>query len=358
MNNYKILIINNGISGGGIERASVSLSNYWAEQGHKITLLTLYQSEHFYSLHKDIKLIEPEFSRKKINKYAYVFQMIIFTRKHIKKVKPNSILAFSEWTNPYVVLANFGLPYPLFLTDRMNPLAKLPFASKMLKKILYKKATGIIAQTNFAKHILKENTNVKNIKVIHNPVNIINKIECNQKNTIISVGRLSPEKGHRFLIEAFAKIKHKNWELSIIGDGCEMSKLNNLASILGVKDRVVFHGYIKDFSPQLSEAKIFVLPSLKEGFPNALLEAMSLPIACIITDLFKNENEIIQDGINGLIVKPACVQELTNAIETLIDDDNLRMKLANNAFRVRLDFKFEKIASQYLHFITQDYVRY
>jgi len=351
MNYTKILIINNGLSGGGIERASVSLANYWAEKEIIVTVLALYQSEHFYTLHPKIRLIEPGFSRKKLSQAAYVIKMILFARKHIKQIQPDTILAFSEWTNPYMVVARMGLPYPLFLSDRMNPLARLPYLSELLRRKLYKKATGIIAQSTFAKNILFEKTKAKNIKVIHNPVNIINKVECTQKKQIVTVGRLSPEKGHRFLVEAFAGLKTNGWELSIVGDGKEMENLKELAKELNVEKRVVFHGHLKDFSFQLSEAQIFVLPSLKEGFPNALLEAMSVPLACITTDFFQGNNEIIENGVNGLIVKPQDAKEMTQALELLINDEPLQNKLKKNAFKVREDYNFDKIANQYLNFI-------
>jgi len=354
MKQYKILIINNGLSGGGIERVSVCLANYWAEKGYNISILALYQSEHFYQINNTITFIEPEFSRKNLTKYAYVAKMILFARKYIIHYQPDTILSFSEWTNPYVVLSNLGLPYKLFLTDRMNPLAKLPFLSEFLRKTLYKKATGIIAQSTFAKEILYRRTKAANIRVIHNPVNTINKIECKPKNRIVSVGRLTPEKGHIFLIKAFAKLKNKEWELSIVGEGTEMDRLMNIATELGLQDRVIFYGQLQNFSRQLSEAQIFVLPSLKKGFPNALLEAMSVPMACITTDFFQGKNEIVQNGINGLVVRPGDIIELTDVMEKLIMDEELRLKLAKNAFHVREVYKFEKIANQYLDFILPE----
>lgn len=352
----KILIINNGLAGGGIERASVSLANYFADQGHLVTILALYQSEHFFTLYPAITLIEPDFSRKDLSQYTYVLKMILFARKQIKQIKPETILAFSEWTNPFMVLANMGLTYPLYLTDRMNPLAKLPLVSEFLKKTLYKKASGIIAQSVFAKEILQKKTKAKNIKVINNPVTVIEKIKCEQKNRIVTIGRLSSEKGHRYLIEAYAMLNTFDWELSIVGDGSERANLEKLAANLYVADRIVFHGHLKDFKLQLSEAQIFVLPSLKEGFPNALLEAMSVPLACITTDFFQGKNEIIDNGINGLIVKPGNAMELAFAMKKLIIDSTLRQQLAKKAYNVREDFNFEKIANQYLNFILPNHV--
>jgi GalNAc-alpha-(1->4)-GalNAc-alpha-(1->3)-diNAcBac-PP-undecaprenol alpha-1,4-N-acetyl-D-galactosaminyltransferase len=355
MNNNKILIINNGLAGGGIERASVTLANHFAEIGHQVSVMTLYQSKHFFKLHKGIKLIEPVFKRTKFNKYFYVVKMMAYIRKNAYQLKPDTILAFSEWTNPFVILSLNGAGFPLYVSDRMNPLAKLPFLSEFVRKVFYKKATGIIAQTSFAKSILYEKTKAENIKVIHNPVNAVEKVKCEQRKIIVSVGRLEKVKGHKFLIEAFASVNDKSWELSLVGDGSERVYLESLADKLGVRNRVVFHGHLHDFSLQLSEAQIFVLPSLKEGFPNALIEAMSVPLACISGDFFAGNNEIVEEGINGLLVRPGNVNDLSLALNRLIEDGNLRKKMAKNAYEVRKTLAFEKIAQKYLNFIFQNY---
>jgi glycosyltransferase involved in cell wall biosynthesis len=237
----------------------------------------------------------------------------------------------------------------------MSPLAKMPLVTEWLRKIMYPKATGIIAQTQFAKSILYQKTKASNIVVINNPVNPINRLEVPIKNRIVTVGRLSPEKGHRFLLQAFAKLNQPDWDLSIVGDGVEKENLVNLTKELKISHKVIFHGHLKDFSQQLSEAQIFVLPSLKEGFPNALLEAMSVPLACIASDTFNGNHEIIINGENGLLVKPGNVEDLYKAIENLINNPNLRARLKINAYKIREKLDFSIIAHKYLNVITNAY---
>jgi len=347
----KILIINNGLGGGGIERASVSLAHHFIELGYNVNIVALYKSEHFFLLDKKIDFKEPSFSRETLNRQLYVLKMMVFLRKNVKEINPDVILAFSEWTNPFVVVASFGLGVPVYLSDRMSPLAKLPLISSILRKFLYKKASGIIAQTEFAKEVIYKNTAAANIQVIYNPVNCIQKSDCKVYNRIVSVGRLSKEKGHKYLVEAFARVTDKTWELSLVGDGNERANLELLANRLGLSNRVIFHGHLRDFTTQLSEAKIFVLPSLTEGFPNALIEAMSVPLACISSDCVAGPNEIIEDGVNGLLVEPGNINVLAVALNRLIENPILRENLASTAFKVRESLSFGKIAHQYLNFI-------
>lgn len=353
MNNKRILIINNGLTGGGIERSSVSLANHFASLGYKIYVVALYKREHFFSLDGSISFIEPQFTRETIKRNVYVLKMMVDVREKVKKIKPDIILAFGEWTNSFVVMATSGLHIPIFLSDRMSPTIKLTPLHRFLKKRYYKKTNGIIAQTHYAKELIYSRTGASNIKVISNPVNCIEKVNCEQKNRIVTVGRLSIEKGHRYLVEAFAQVNDTSWELSIVGDGKEQEALQKLANNLGIADRIIFHGYKKNFSLELSEAKIFVLPSLSEGFPNALIEAMSVPIACISSDCVAGPNDIIKDGVNGLLVEPGDAVTLTSALNLLIENSDLREKLASEAYKVRETYAFDKIARQYLDFIFQ-----
>lgn len=347
----KVLIINNGLAGGGIEKASTSFANYLAEQNIDVYILALYKSVHFFHLNDKITFIEPHFTRNYFSKYLYIFKVLYYIRKNTEKIDPNTVLAYGEWTNPFVLLALQFTKYPVFVSDRMNPLAKLPFLSSVLKKIFYKKASGIIAQTNFAKQVLFEKTKSKNITVIPNPLTPIEGVITEQKNRIISVGRLTKEKGHQYLIEAFSRIKNTDWELCIVGDGNERASLEKLSQKLQVHDRVIFHGHLKDFSKLMYESKIFVLPSLKEGFPNALVEAMSVPLACISTDFLGSKNEIIKNGINGILVPTANAEKMAVAIQYLINHPLIADELAKEAYKIKEELAFDKIASQYLNFI-------
>lgn len=221
-----------------------------------------------------------------------------------------------------------------------------------MRKCLYKRAAGIIAQSNFAKSILQEKTKAKHIHVIFNPVNSIEKTDCEVKNRIATACRLKKVKGHKYLIEAFARIHNKDWKLNNVGDGSLRSELENLANSLGIKKKV-FHEHLIDVRLYLPEAQIFVLPSLKESFPNALIEAKSVPLASIATDTFSGNHEVITDGENRLLVHPSNVDELTKALENLIENKQLREKIKAKAFEVRQKLNFDTIADQYLKVITQ-----
>tara|TARA_X000001036_G_scaffold432783_1_gene469259 strand:- start:45 stop:1193 length:1149 start_codon:yes stop_codon:yes gene_type:complete len=373
-NKKKILIINHGLRGGGVERASTSLANYFADSGYNVQVLSLSRDEDktindmiIFKLNESVKYVEPEFNRNAVleNKHSlenknifskinYVFKLIVYIRRKTKIFNPDTVLAFSEWTNPYVILALIGLKYPIYVSDRMSPIAKLPIITEILKRFTYRFASGIIAQTSFAKSILKKKTKSNRIYVINNPVNIINKTDDKEIDLIVSVGRLSAEKGHKYLIKAFSMIKNKDWKLALIGDGSQRQYLENLVSDLSLNGRVIFLGSLTNFSKYLTQAKIFILPSLKEGFPNSLVEAMAMGKATISSDFFDGDNEIIDNEINGILVSPGNINELFLATEKLINNNSLRLRIGQEAKKIAEKLEFTSIASQYLNTILKD----
>lgn len=347
----RILIINNGLSGGGIERASTSMANAFDVSGYEVIVLALYKRDCFFSLNSSIDFIEPQINIK--GRYLYALKMMAYVRHEVKRIKPDTILAFGEWTNSFVIIATRYLHIPLYLSDRMSPTLSLGFVQNSLRKIFYRFADGVIAQTGNARDIIIKKTKNNNVIVIPNPVNTIEKVDVETLNIITTVGRLTKEKGHRFLIEAFSQVEAKNWNLQIVGDGEERQYLEELVKNLGIQDRVIFVGHQKNIGFYLSKARIFVLPSLSEGFPNALIEAMSVPLACISSNCVAGPSDIIKDGENGLLVEPANSKALLTAMNRLIADEDLRNSLADSAYKVRQSLDFDTIKERYLDFILQ-----
>lgn len=134
------------------------------------------------------------------------------------------------------------------------------------------------------------------------------------------VGRLVNSKGLNYLIEAVALLKNSsNVKLLIVGDGSLMEELKQMAKDKGLEESVIFTGLRRDITDILSSIDIFVLSSIKEGFPNSLLEAMAMGKPIVATAV-GGIPEVIDHGTNGLLVKPADVEGLQSALKLLIDD--------------------------------------
>ena len=149
------------------------------------------------------------------------------------------------------------------------------------------------------------------------------------------VGRLSPEKNIRVLIEAVADLinskRLKKTFLIIIGEGPEKTKLRELAEELGIKRHVLFTGFFKkDISDIIHGIDVFVLPSLTEGLCLSLLEAKAAGRAIIASNI-PPIREIISNGKTGLLVNPRKKGEITNAILELYKNPELRRIMSANA---------------------------
>jgi glycosyltransferase involved in cell wall biosynthesis len=146
--------------------------------------------------------------------------------------------------------------------------------------------------------------------------------------TIGIIARLSPVKGHLYLLQAFAKIIKEKPEaqLFIVGDGPEEKNLKALALRLGIKERVVFYPSLADTADALALIDIFVLPSLQEGLGLGILEAQAAGKPVVASDI-GGIGAIIRQGENGFLTPPKDVARLAEAISKLLDDGRLCRQL-------------------------------
>jgi glycosyltransferase involved in cell wall biosynthesis len=155
-----------------------------------------------------------------------------------------------------------------------------------------------------------------------------------------SVGRLSREKGHRFMVSAFHRLMETNAGrkelfLIVVGDGHEQPALEQQALELGIRERVHFAGYQGNCTPWMKLMDCLVQPSLTEGTPNSVLEALCLRVPVIATAV-GGVPDVIADGQNGLLVPAEDVSALARAMDRMRTEDGLRAKLIADAL-VRLE---------------------
>ena len=146
------------------------------------------------------------------------------------------------------------------------------------------------------------------------------------------VGRLEKQKGHKYLLEAFALLSKKNTPafLILIGTGSEKKRLEILSEKLGIENSMKFLGTRNDIPEILQIMDIFVLPSLYEGMSNALMEAMATGIPIIATDIPENK-ELINNQTSGILLAPKNSKMIETTLKNLINNDKLKTLLSNNA---------------------------
>jgi len=183
-------------------------------------------------------------------------------------------------------------------------------------------ASGVICVSKDLENMVQR-LEAKSTVVIPSPLMLpcYDKTNVRRKDReIVSVARLVSIKGMSYLIRAMAHVK--DGSLVIIGDGPERRKLELLSRHLELSDRVFFTGWISDplrIFDHLKQATVFVLPSLSEGSPRVLIEAMSCGLPVVATDV-GGVPEVVVDGVNGLLVSPRDEKALAEAIEYVFND--------------------------------------
>lgn len=160
---------------------------------------------------------------------------------------------------------------------------------------------------------------------------------------VVSAGRLSREKGHRFLIEAVARMgsRGKGAHYVFCGDGPCREDLLVQATALGIANKCHFPGFRYDIDEIFQTMDLFVLPSLTEGLPNVILESFA-HAKPVVAAAVGGVPELVEDGFNGLLVPSACPDSLAKAIETCLSTPEWAHCLGKAGWRkVKRDFTFE-----------------
>ncbi|WP_434655850.1 glycosyltransferase family 4 protein [Thermoanaerobacterium thermosaccharolyticum] len=207
------------------------------------------------------------------------------------------------------------------------------FVSKYLAdKYAYKKGHIIIANEN---------------RITEDIIVKIDQIKMRDENTpfkILFIGRLSPEKGIFDLLKAVQKIRDENLILTIIGDGILKDKIIDYVNINNLTDKVNIKGYAK-WGKQLFDIiksnHVLILPSYSEGLGLVILEAMSMGVPVIASNV-GGIPEIVYNNYNGLLFEPGNIDELVNKIKYLINNEKIRYNLSINSVNLAKENTIEK----------------
>lgn len=334
----KIVVITRNMVGDGAERVIAQLVNYFASQGKQCSIITLNDDEVFYKLDSSVSVLPV--GQKSENKVLDKLMRYREVRKMVLQQNPDLVLSMPEEIGVYVLAALLGTKIPVYVSERNNPWVMPDVkATRVLRTLMYPFAKGIIFQTEMAKSFFPDSIQRKGI-VLKNPVDA-GRIPCQfsgqRENVIVAAGRLSQQKNMPLLLKAFARFSpnHPEFILRIFGEGELREELTALAASLNIADKVELPGRSTTLLEKMNSAAMFVLSSDYEGMPNVLLEAMCMGMPSISTDCPSGgPKELIEDGVNGLLVPVGDVEAMANAMERMADPTFAR-QMAESAYRIR-----------------------
>lgn len=320
----KITLVIPSLSAGGAERVLSNLANYWDSEGHRVTLITLAADKPFYHLSEKVILNQLDQVSKNgesfLSRLFKIAKRLISLRKALQKSKPNVIVSFVDVMNITTLISCIGLKTPVIVSERIDPhFQDIPKFYKFLRKYLYPYAKKVVVQTKSAASYFKD---LENVEIIPNAVqqfNLVARDFTSPIRNIVSVGRLCKQKDFPTLIKAFAEIHklHPDVKLTIYGEGDERTNLEVLLKLLNLYNCVFLPGVVRDIEKALSNADLFIFPSLYEGFPNALCEALAAGLPVIASNCSGNV-DVVQDGVNGLLFPVGDVEKLVFQMKELI----------------------------------------
>ncbi|MBT7756361.1 MAG: glycosyltransferase, partial [Rhodospirillaceae bacterium] len=305
------------------------LANAWAAEGRIITVVTFSDAQvDFFPLVPEIRRIslgglKP--SPGLFNAVAANFRRLHALRRAFKDSGADRILSFTGSMNVLAVLAARGLDLWVSISERNDPTRQsLGRIWNVLRRWSYPMADKVTANSHGAVEALAAFVPREKLAFVPNPIAPApsSMAAVLPGPSILNVGRLSPQKAQDVLIAAFADLagEFPDWRLVIVGTGEWEETLRAQAGQLGIADRVLFIGQIDDPFPYYRAARIFALPSRFEGTPNAMLEAMSVSMPCIVSDASRGPLEYVEDGISGLVVAVGDAGKLSAAMRRLMAD--------------------------------------
>jgi glycosyltransferase involved in cell wall biosynthesis len=175
---------------------------------------------------------------------------------------------------------------------------------------------------------------LNNVGFMPNPLPMMPEtVSPRTEKTVVSIGRLSHQKGLDILLDAWAEATRQmpGWTLKLYGAGELEQSLKKQATELGLDDSVEWAGQTRDVVGALHGASVFVQSSRGEGFPLALLEAMACGVPCVAFDCAPGVHEIVQDGVDGLLARPGNTPELARQLVRLMQNQELRDRMGDLA---------------------------
>ncbi|MDL1959212.1 MAG: glycosyltransferase [Deltaproteobacteria bacterium] len=361
----KILVVIPSLVMGGAERLTVYILQRLNRYKFDLALCLF---ENKGSLLNELPHNIKIYNLEKRNRWSF-FRLIFALNKVIKNYNPD-IIYTRMWYATSVVTASKWLylnKIPLIANEEHNHKRDIlpddPFGDlkRLFMNFAHKKADLVIAPSKGVKGDISQsyNLNPRKIKVIYNSVDL-ELIEKSKKMEIkypwfkenipiiIAFGRLISRKGFLDLIKAFHLVCAQLPSLLVfIGEGEQRPCLEKLTEGLNLHGKVLFLGYQENPFKFITRSTIFVLSSHWEGFGNVIIEAMACGVPVIATHCPYGPDEIITDGVNGLLVPVGDIDAMAKAILRLLKDETLRLNLAEAGKRRAEDFRVEKMVAEY-----------
>lgn len=353
---------------GGAERVTLTWANWLVESGWKVCVLTRKpMSWDFYPIPDGVeRYVETpdRFWLRFLGPLGFPFR-VLKLRHWLKKNQINLAIGITSLPSVKLLFATHYLDLQCIVSERnYPPLKHIGLIWNFLRRVSYRWSALHIVQTQQVGHWLRDQLSITSQLQLANPVQwplprfspeLLPEIWLEDQHVqpnhplILAVGTKMNQKGFDRLVDWFLPLgqRHSTLQLVIIGiEDVPYHGINQQAELKSrlnafrdIQKRLHFPGRVGNIEDWYHRATLFVLSSRYEGFPNVLLEAMASGCCCIASDCPQGPSELIRPGKNGVLMsRDASNHEWVSQLDSLLNNQTERQKLAKNAIQVRHDY--------------------
>lgn len=360
-----LMIVIHSLQGGGAERVAVDIAAYWVVRGYRVTLVTQTGVEaDAYALHPDVRRVALGTAGAAAGRLLGVLanlRRVFRLRRLMRRERPDIVLGMMTTASVLSVIAARNLSCRVIATEHTHPPSQeLSPMWLRLRRWAYPRAAAVVALTKGTAAWMERNVPGSRMSVIPNAVRwpleagepLLPVPDLDGRHRLLAVGRLHWHKGFDLLIRAFASIAayFPDWDLVILGEGSERDVLQSQIHAAGLSDRVSMPGRAGNVGQWYEASDLYVLSSRVEGLSNTLLESMASGLAAVAFDCETGPREVVRDGIDGVLVRPAEDWEALAAhLSDLMAHPALREAYARRAIDVRDRFSTARVMAMWHH---------
>lgn len=338
---------------GGAQQVVCTQANAWAAMGYEVTIFTFDPpgATDTFELADAVNVVRLNLNYPAENRLGAIRRFghsISILRRKLMAYAPDVVVSHQGQTNVLCLLACMATKLPVVVVEHAYPdFAPIGRGWMQLRRLLYGRAAKVLVLTK-AMQVRFAEMGIKESVVVPNPVQSVSPATESVKKPkplAVGAGRLVQQKNFSDLIGAFALIAHKvpDWNIEIYGEGDDRAMLEQKIKDAALEGRVSLVGWVDDLDTRLREADIFVLPSLFEGFPMVLCEAMASGLPAVAYDCPSGPADIVRDGVDGHLIPLGNVEEMAAALHRLMQDGAIRHSMSEKAKEVSERFSVEKV---------------
>ncbi|MBO9615542.1 MAG: glycosyltransferase family 4 protein [Dyadobacter sp.] len=322
---------------GGTERVASVIINELAKRNYNVHVLGLYADPDkiFFPFEPNVKVTSLHIEELK------GVRKILYSQHKIRQFVNNNHI--DTFVTVESIMATYSVPSLAFtgirhvVWEHFNFKVSLGIAARSFaRQLALCFADNIVTLTARDIQFWKHGAWYRRAELVHIPNPMFleeQKVNENPSKTVISVGRITFQKGFDLLVDAWALLPtelRNEWKLLIIGDGEEKPLLEKKINELGMMDSVKLVGATKAVFDYFEQASVYCLSSRFEGLPMVLLEALAFHLPIVAFDCDTGPEELIEQGQNGILVEAGNVSKLSQSLATLMRDDALRRRMRNH----------------------------